>query len=555
MKKIVSVLIVAVVLLSATFVYAQDVSVYLNGARLEFDVEPRIINDRTMVPMRKIFEALGAIVTWDGATQTVTGKKGDVVVNVSIDSKVLFKNGSPTSLDVAPVLIDGRTLVPARAIAESFDCKVDWDGTKQRVDIATNVTLTKPLLTAAEVSEKVSPAVFYIEVYDSHGDATSSGSGFFIASEGVAVTNYHVIDGSYSAKITTIDGEKYTVTNVVAYDEALDVAIIRVSKTAASGKKVSGFSTVTMADSDKIKAGQVVYALGSPVGLQNTISNGIISNVNQVVDGTSFIQTTAAISHGSSGGALVDEHGEVLGITSAGIVEAQNIGFVIPINIIKQFELTATGMTYSDFASDSGESGFTLDIYPESVNISVGETAEVLVYAEGKGDDWAIYYDTEDEYLVECEWGDWLEENDSVCPLYITGLASGITTVTVYSDVDFRGVDITVRINRDNTTSVSTAYYPGTSARVPTYTSVTGVQPIEFDRLDSNDVYSYSYYDIDVVQSYVDYLFSIGFEYYDEEDDSELDSTIYYYESPDGHLIGIVLVRDIKEIWIYIPRK
>lgn len=555
MKKIVSVLIAAVVLLSATFVYAQDVSVYLNGARLEFDVEPRIINDRTMVPMRKIFEALGAIVTWDGATQTVTGKKGDVVVNVSIDSKVLFKNGSPTSLDVAPVLIDGRTLVPLRAVAESFDCKVDWDGTKQRVDIATNVTLTKPLLTAAEVSEKVSPAVFYIEVYDSYGDATSSGSGFFIASEGVAVTNYHVIDGSYSAKITTIDGEKYTVTNVVAYDEALDVAIIRVSKTAASGKKVSGFSTVTMADSDKIKAGQVVYALGSPVGLQNTISNGIISNVNQVVDGTSFIQTTAAISHGSSGGALVDERGEVLGITSAGIVEAQNIGFVIPINIIKQFELTATGMTYSDFASDSGESGFTLDIYPESVNISVGETAEVLVYAEGKGDDWAIYYDTEDEYLVECEWGDWLEENDSVCPLYITGLASGIATVTVYSDVDFRGVDITVRINRDNTTSVSTAYYPGTSARVPTYTSVTGVQPIEFDRLDSNDVYSYSYYDIDVVQSYVDHLFSIGFEYYDEEDDSELDSTIYYYESPDGHLIGIVLVRDIKEIWIYIPRK
>lgn len=341
---------------------SSEISVYLNDDKIDFDVAPAIINGRTMVPMRAIFESLGAVVTWDSASQTATGKRGDTIINISINSTTLFKNGVPTILDSAPTIIDSRTLVPVRAIAESFDCAVDWIAESRTVKISTDIPIGKTKLSATEISEKVSPSVFYIEVFDDSDQLLGSGSGFFISSDGVAVTNYHVIQDSACARITTINGSIYDVTSVIAYDVSLDIAVIRVSKTSTSGKKVSGFPKASMGDSDSIKAGQTIYALGSPVGLQNTISNGIISNVKQIVGNETFIQITAPISHGSSGGALVNEYGEVLGITSAGITDAENIGFAIPINIINQFDLTQVGEPYYGVAQTSQAP--SIEFYP-----------------------------------------------------------------------------------------------------------------------------------------------------------------------------------------------
>ena len=543
MKKAIAFLLIFIMMLGAFPAYADDISVYVNGSKVEFDVQPQIINGRTMVPMRKIFEALGAVVSWDSPSQTATGKKDDIVVNVSIDSTVLFKNGSPKVLDVAPCLIDGRTLVPARAIAESFDCTVDWDDRTRTVVITSGDggIFSKATLTASEIAERVSPSVFYVEVYDSYGTALGSGSGVFVSSDGVAVTNYHVIEDTSSARITLIDGQQYDVTNIIAYDSDLDVAIIRVSKTSVSGKTVSGFSSVSVADSDNIKAGQTVYALGSPVGLQNTISDGIISNVKQQIDENTFIQITAPISPGSSGGALVNEYGEVLGITSAGFTEAQNIGFAIPINVLQLFDLTAHGISYQEFVANSGE--FTLEIYPEVIEISVGETAEVYVYAEGKTEDWSIYWNAGYTNLVSCEWGDWLVENESVCPLRITGLRPGTETITVYSDVDFKGKYITVHITGPKIETYA-------SSIIPTYTAVTGVRQSDYTWRGGYDIYIYDYYNISVVQSYVDYLLANGFEYYDEERSS---GTIrYFYIAPDGSLFALILDPEWKQVRIMI---
>ena len=540
-------LIVAIMLTTYIPVLAaSEIGVFLNGTKLEFDVPPQIIDDRTMVPMRKIFESLGAVVSWDETTRTATGQKGDTVVNVSIDSKTLFKNGVPKALDVPPALIDGRTLVPVRAIAESFDCKVDWVPETRRVLIVTdeNFDTSKMKLSASQISERVSPSVFYVEVYDSSNKILGSGSGFFISSNGVAVTNYHVIEDTAGAKITTISGEKYNVSDIIAFDKDLDIAIIRIERTSTNGKTVSGFPALTLADSDNISAGQPIYALGSPVGLQNTISDGIISNVNQVVDGSAFIQITAPISHGSSGGALVNEYGEVIGITSAGIEDAQNIGFAIPINTIKLFDLNAEGMSYGDFAANSSE--FILDVYPETIEIEVGETEEILVYAEGKGDDWSIYWHTEEDDVVSCKWGDWYEDYENVCPLRITGKKAGVATITIYSDVDFKGVDITVYVRKP---AIPT--YPSSSVSIPTYTYVTGVQPIDYQEYDNNDVYSYKYYSVDTVQSYVNYLLSNGFTFYEKEEKDG--STGYFYLTPENKILLIVLAYRWDEVWIYIP--
>ena len=119
------------------------ISVYLNGEKLSFDVQPQIINSRTMVPMRKIFEELGTVVGWNNNTQkAISVKKGDIV-SVSIGGQYLTVNGEQKLLDSPPVIISGRTLVPVRAVAESFNCDVEWYdyGASQVVDIKMNDTI------------------------------------------------------------------------------------------------------------------------------------------------------------------------------------------------------------------------------------------------------------------------------------------------------------------------------------------------------------------------------------------------------------------------------
>ena len=121
--------------------YANDgITVTLNGDKIEFDVQPQLIDDRTMVPLRKIFEAMGAVVDWNDNTQTVTASKDDKVVTAKINDKNLYINGVVKTLDVPPMIVDGRTLVPARFVAESFGANVDWVDSTQTVVISSKWT-------------------------------------------------------------------------------------------------------------------------------------------------------------------------------------------------------------------------------------------------------------------------------------------------------------------------------------------------------------------------------------------------------------------------------
>ncbi|MDR2665162.1 MAG: cadherin-like beta sandwich domain-containing protein [Oscillospiraceae bacterium] len=113
----------------------KPITVTLNGAELEFDQPPIIENDRTLVPMRKIFEAMGATVEWDGETQTITAVKDNVTIIMRIGNPVMTKNGVQNTLDVPPKIVNNRTLVPVRAVAESLDCEVGWDGNARSVSI------------------------------------------------------------------------------------------------------------------------------------------------------------------------------------------------------------------------------------------------------------------------------------------------------------------------------------------------------------------------------------------------------------------------------------
>ncbi len=148
MKKIISLLIAAALVLTMVPAMADEapIKVVLDGKYIEFDVEPQMINDRTMVPVRAIFEALEATVGWDDATRTVTSQKGDNKISLTIDDNTLYKNGEAIELDVAAKLVDKRTLVPVRAISEAYGCQVDWNGGLNTVVIVSdlsNVEITK----------------------------------------------------------------------------------------------------------------------------------------------------------------------------------------------------------------------------------------------------------------------------------------------------------------------------------------------------------------------------------------------------------------------------
>lgn len=121
-----------------------EISVYINETRVEFDVNPVIENDRTLVPMRAIFEALGAEIQWDDASRTVTATKGSDVIQVTIDDPAMRKNDQTILLDVPAKIVDERTLVPVRAISEGLDASVEWDAENQQVLIHTVMATLKP---------------------------------------------------------------------------------------------------------------------------------------------------------------------------------------------------------------------------------------------------------------------------------------------------------------------------------------------------------------------------------------------------------------------------
>jgi len=141
MKKILFVITVLVLVSAMAFscFAAPSVSVKLNGNTLEFEQPPVIIEGRTLVPLRAIFEALGASVEWDGATKTVTSQKDDITIRLTIGANTIYRNGAGVELDVpAQIVGEGYTMVPARAIAESYGVNVGWDDATKTVLLTTD---------------------------------------------------------------------------------------------------------------------------------------------------------------------------------------------------------------------------------------------------------------------------------------------------------------------------------------------------------------------------------------------------------------------------------
>ena len=139
MKKVISLLVgISILVTAALAAFAQEpIRVIVDGEQLAFDVDPVIENDRTLVPMRLIFEALGADVKWDEASRTASAVKDEITVSITIDNAIMTKNGENVTLDAPARLIGGRTLVPVRAVSEGLGAEVEWDSASRTVKVST----------------------------------------------------------------------------------------------------------------------------------------------------------------------------------------------------------------------------------------------------------------------------------------------------------------------------------------------------------------------------------------------------------------------------------
>jgi S1-C subfamily serine protease len=180
--------------------------------------------------------------------------------------------------------------------------------------------------TPTDLALDQSKAVVLLEPLDERGRPMGQGSGFIVSPSGAIVTNLHVVQGATTVRVRLPGGDTYQTSDLVDIDPLKDIAVI----------KVRGFQlpVVKLGDSDRSTIGESIVAISSPEGLTNSLSTGVISGIRRLETHRVF-QITAPISEGSSGGALFNSEGQVIGITTYILRSGQNINFALPINYVR----------------------------------------------------------------------------------------------------------------------------------------------------------------------------------------------------------------------------
>ena len=225
---------------------------------------------------------------------------------------------------------------------------------------ANSLGLLTPALTARQAADRCTSAVFRMNTYETEdywkdGTPTSEASGFFITADGLAVTNYHSIQDAVRATAVLSTGDVYEVESVIYYDAGIDIAVLRVSQTALEGHDTTAFATLDIAPSGTgdLRVGDTVYAIGNPLGLGLAVSSGIVSATERVVERYTLpcVMSTADISEGSSGGALLNVYGQVVAVTSGAYVYGNSMYLAVPIDPVLSADLTGQGQTLAQVAA------------------------------------------------------------------------------------------------------------------------------------------------------------------------------------------------------------
>lgn len=289
--------------------YRTGLKVVVDGRVTTPEARPFIIEPGwVMVPAEFIAKELGASVSWDDANSTlaITSKGSGASVVQAQD-----QGGSQPTQDASP---------------STQGTPPPTGGTSPSTQGASPSTGTKDL---KGVIAEVSPSVVLISTYDSSGFALSQGSGVVVGKNKI-ITNLHVIHNAAKVEVIDPSGATYTCSGTLAQDPGRDLALLKCEIPLAP---------VELGDSDAVAVGDPVVAIGSPRGLQGTVSNGIISGLREF-GGVSYVQTSAPTSKGSSGGGLFAMDASLVGITTLIYEDSQNLNLAVPVNYVKDLMST-----------------------------------------------------------------------------------------------------------------------------------------------------------------------------------------------------------------------
>lgn len=197
-----------------------------------------------------------------------------------------------------------------------------------------------------DLVRRIKPSAVAIETYDSRGEKLSRGSGFFVETDRI-VTNRHVIEGAYRAEVHSSTGAVYPVKGVLATDAEGDIALLKIDVPLNQQLRPLPL------DKTSPQEGESVVVIGNPLGLEGSVTNGIVSAVRDIPTFGRIIQITAPISAGSSGSPVVNMQGQVIGIATLQITGGQSVNFAIPSERITQLQV-ATMMSLADLVAASG---------------------------------------------------------------------------------------------------------------------------------------------------------------------------------------------------------
>jgi len=231
-----------------------------------------------------------------------------------------------------------------------------------------------PLFDSAQITKKISPGVVLIKGTASSGEIL--GTGFIISSDGKIATNLHVVESLKNGGVQLASGEKFDSFSVLAFDARKDIAII----------KIPGFDlpTVALGNSNNVQVGEPVLAVGSPLGLQGTVTTGVVSSMRDDPTGGGFkvLQTDASVNPGNSGGPLVNRQAEVIGIVTFKIRGGENLNFAIPINYLRGLvDSPSAAISLEELRvklSSSGSDVFKSDSFPTRWKSLTTGTTKVL---------------------------------------------------------------------------------------------------------------------------------------------------------------------------------
>jgi len=280
-------------------------------------------------------------------------------------AKEVYKNGF--SLELLKSIKEGKTIkVPAsNPVLPSLPKQTE-----------------EPTVSLPSIIKRIKPSVVIVFAYDNKGEFLKLGSGFFISQSGDIITNYHVFEGAGSAEVRTSDGKTYPITHIVAVDEQNDIIRLSVDIPSKNVLPLSLSKTTP-------EIGERIIVYGSPLGLENSVSDGIVSSVRKIFDYDKIIQITASISPGSSGSPVLNMKGEVVGIATFQFIEGQNLNFAIPserianLDLIEEEKTITTDKLFEQENKEKKDSDYAYEAYDKALYfIGKREYEKALPYLE-----------------------------------------------------------------------------------------------------------------------------------------------------------------------------